>query len=303
MSISGQNLSVVIVTFKSEKVIDKCINSIGSNVPIIIVENSNNQKFKYDLESKYQNLKCILSGSNLGMGAGNNVGIKAANTDFVFILNPDTTLEPNTLDELYLAVGRAEVNSLDFSILSPISSDKNFPNYGISNKKSKKYLGDLEQIKEKGLPFVVDYVDGFSMLLNKGKFKNDKYFDENFFMYLENNDLCLRVINNGGSIFVVPNAKINHLAAKTVDEKFTLEVEFSRNWHWVWSKFYFSKKHFSFLKALNESFPSFFSAIFKYVFYLFMNNKIKKKIYFNRVSGFFNALTGKSSWYRPNLED
>ena len=59
MSISGQNLSVVIVTFKSEKVIDKCINSIGSNVPIIIVENSNNQKFKLDLESKYQNLKCL----------------------------------------------------------------------------------------------------------------------------------------------------------------------------------------------------------------------------------------------------
>ena len=80
-------------------------------------------------------------------------------------------------------------------------------------------------------------------------------------------------------------------------------MEFSRNWHWVWSKFYFSKKHFSFLKALNESFPSFFSAIFKYVLYLFMNNKIKKKIYFNRASGFYNAYLGKSSWYRPNLND
>ena len=65
MSISGQNLSVVIVTLKSEKVINKCINSIDQNVPIIVVENSNNQKFKHDLESKYKNLKCILSGSNL----------------------------------------------------------------------------------------------------------------------------------------------------------------------------------------------------------------------------------------------
>ena len=103
MSISGQNLSVVIVTLKSEKVINKCIDSIGQNVPIIVVENSNNQKFKHDLESKYKNLKCILSGSNLGMGAGNNVGIKATTTDYVFILNPDATLEPNTLDELFLA--------------------------------------------------------------------------------------------------------------------------------------------------------------------------------------------------------
>ena len=99
MSISRQNLSIVIVTLKSEKVINKCINSIDQNVPIIVVENSDNQKFKHDLESKYQNLKCILSGSNLGMGVANNIGIKSATTDFVFILNPDVTLEPNTLEK------------------------------------------------------------------------------------------------------------------------------------------------------------------------------------------------------------
>ena len=127
MSISGQNLSVVIVTFKSEKVIDKCINSIGSNVPIIILENSNNQKFKLDLESKYQNLKCILSGSNLGMGAGNNIGIRSASTDYVFILNPDVILESNTLDELFFASKKLP----EFTILSPINTDLNFPNYKV----------------------------------------------------------------------------------------------------------------------------------------------------------------------------
>ena len=125
MSISGQNLSVVIVTLKSEKVINKCINSIDQNVPIIVVENSNNQKFKHDLESRYQNLKCILSGSNLGMGAGNNVGIKNVNTDYVFILNPDVTLESNTLDEIFLASKKLP----EFTILSPINADINFPNY------------------------------------------------------------------------------------------------------------------------------------------------------------------------------
>ena len=125
MSISGQNLSVVIVTLKSEKVINKCIDSIGQNVPIIAVENSNNQKFKDDLESKYQNLKCILSQSNLGMGAGNNIGIKAATTDYVFILNPDATLAPNTLDEIFLVSKKLQ----EFTILSPINVDLNFPNY------------------------------------------------------------------------------------------------------------------------------------------------------------------------------
>ena len=68
MSISRQNLSIVIVTLKSEKVIYDCINSINANIPIIIVENSNNKKFKTDIESKYSNVRCILTNSNLGMG-------------------------------------------------------------------------------------------------------------------------------------------------------------------------------------------------------------------------------------------
>ena len=75
MSISRQNLSIVIVTLKSEKIIDKCLKSIDKKIPIIVVENSKNKKFKEELERKYQNLKCILSNSNLGMGAGNNIGI------------------------------------------------------------------------------------------------------------------------------------------------------------------------------------------------------------------------------------
>ena len=286
MSISRQNLSAVIVTLKSENVIHECIKSINQNIPIIVVENSNNQRFKEDLESQYKNLKCILSKSNIGMGAGNNIGIKSAKTDYVYILNPDATLEPNTLDEIFLASKKIP----EFSILSPINVDLNFPNY----KKSS---------EEKYAPFQVEYVDGFSMLLNKKKFKDNIYFDENFFLYLENNDLCLRVNKTGGSIFIVPKAKINHGGAKTVDSKHKDEVELSRNWHWIWSKFYFSKKHFGFLKATVECLPTYISSILKFLFYLLINNNFKKKIYFNRASGFYNALLGKSSWYRPKIDN
>ena len=57
MSISRQNLSIVIVTLKSEKVIHQCIKSLNQNIPIIIVEHSDNQKLKEELEKKYSNLK------------------------------------------------------------------------------------------------------------------------------------------------------------------------------------------------------------------------------------------------------
>ena len=288
MSISRQNLSVVIVTLKSEKVIHQCLKSIDSNIPIIVVENSNNQKFKEELEEKYKNLKCILSKSNLGMGAGNNIGIKLAKTDYVFVLNPDVILEKNTLDEIFLASN----NLNNFSLLAPL--EKTLPNYDISNNKDLKNANEIQNS-----PFKVQWIDGFAMLLNKKKLKEDSYFDESFFMYMENTDLCRRAVNKGGSIFVVPKAKINHLAAKAVDAKFADEIEFSRNWHWIWSKFYFNKKHFGKFKAIKDGFPSYFSSILKFLFYFLLNNKTKKKVYFNRASGFYNALLGKTSWYRP----
>ena len=290
MSISRQNLSIIIVTLKSEKVIHECIKSINQNIPIIVVEHSNNRNFKEELEQKYNNLTCILSNSNLGMGVGNNIGIKAANTEYVLILNPDVVLEKNTIEELFLA----SKDLSNYTVLAPL--EKNFANYGMFNKKkSNKKIEDS--------PFEVDFVDGFAMLLNKKKFSETDYFDESFFMYLENNDLCKRVKDKGGSIYVVPRSKINHLAAKAVDKKFEDEVEFSRNWHWIWSKFYFNKKHFSFFKAFYDGFPGYCTSILKFLFYTLLNNIKKKRIYFNRASGFYNALLGKASWYRPNLDN
>ena len=301
MSISRQNLSIVIVTVKSEGIIDQCIESINEDLPIIIIENSNNSKFIKYLEGKYKNIRCILSKENLGMGSGNNLGIKEAKTDYVFVINPDVVLEHDTINELILA----SENISDFSILAPISSNVNYPNYDLSEKQKK--------MKNKNTPFAVNTVDGYAMHFHKKKIDriilNDtsnvksNYFDENFFMYLENNDLCKRLIEKDENIFIVPKAKINHFGAKAVDQKYNKEIELSRNWHWIWSQFYFKKKHFGFLNAFLDGFPNFILAILKFIFYLLINDKFKKKIYFNRASGFFNALTGRRSWYRPNLND
>ena len=296
MSISRQNLSIVIVTLRSEKVIYDCLNSIDQSIPVIIVEHSNDYLFKNKLESKYRNVRCVLSKSNLGMGKGNNIGIKEVKTDYVLILNPDTILEKNSLEEIFLASKKLA----EFTILAP--KEENYLNYGRLDKNLNIINLDKELNNQKE-PFKVDFVDGFAMLINKKKFKDEVYFDENIFMYLENNDLCKRVIDNGESIFVIPKAKIKHLAAKTVDSKFKYEVELSRNWHWIWSKFYFNKKHLGFFWALKEGIFRFFLSTIKLLFYTITQSKNKKSVYFSRVSGFYNALLGKPSWYRPNLDD
>ena len=113
----------------------------------------------------------------------------------------------------------------------------------------------------------------------------------------------MRVRNAGGSVYIVPTAKINHGGAKTIDSKYKDEVELSRNWHWIWSKFYYNKKNFGLFKALREGLLTYFSSLAKFLFYLITRNSVKKNIYFNRASGFYNGLLGKNSWYRPNLDD
>jgi GT2 family glycosyltransferase len=294
MSISRQTLTIVIVTFKSEKVIDNCIKSISDQIKIIIVDNSNDQNFKDTLEKKYENVECILSSSNLGMGSGNNLGLNNVKTEYALILNPDVILRDNTISEII-----NESKKIDsFAVLAPLSENDNNPNYKIKQI-DKKNINILN-------PFKVESVDGFAMLLNLKKinqipdFQNKKYFDENFFMYLENDDFCKRLSQYNQNIFIIPKSRIKHLGAKAVSDEYAYEVELSRNWHWIWSKFYFNKKHFGFPYALMNGLPVFLSAITKVLFYFFINKK-KKQIYLQRCRGYLNALFGKKSFYRPKI--
>ena len=78
---SFSKITIVITTFKSELVVEKCLESIPSEVQILIVENSNNIIFKNELEQKYKNVNCILAGDNLGYAKGNNLGISKVKTD------------------------------------------------------------------------------------------------------------------------------------------------------------------------------------------------------------------------------
>ena len=296
MSISRQNLTVIIVSFKSDNVIHDCIRSINEEISIIVVDNSNNITFKKQLEEKYKNVTSVLSPKNIGMGPGNNLGLNHIKTDFAFILNPDVILYKNTIDEII----EVSKNISEFAIFSPISDKVEYPNYKFFDKEIN-ISKDNECLRVKS-------VDGFAMLVNMKRLhkvnflKDNKLFDENFFMYLENDDLCKRLNDKSERIFIVLNSKINHLGAKGVDEKYKSEIELSRNWHWLWSKFYFNKKHYGFVKAFLVVFPNFLTAILRFIFYCLLMKKNKRKIYFNRINGFLNALIGKKSSYRPKID-
>ena len=286
MKFTNNNLTFVIVTFNSRKVVYDCLNSLPKDFNKLIIENSSDKELKKELEQNYDKTEVILS-ENIGMGAANNIGIIKSNTQYVYVLNPDVILNHDTLSNINNSISSLE----NFAILSPVSDNLNFPNYR-QKKQNKMFDSNLfENVEE---------IDGYSMILNKNYFRDNIFFDEKFFMYLENVDLCLRVRKENGEIFIIKNSKIHHLGSKAVDEKYSEEVELSRNWHWMWSKFYFNKKHRGIFISFLYGLTSLIGNFIKYLILLISMNK-RKKIYKMRIFGILNAFLGRNSWYRPEI--
>ena len=289
------NLTFVIVTYESDKVIHDCLSSIPRNYPIIIIENSGKKNFQKEIEKKYPNVKCEIMEKNEGYCFGNNLGIKLSKTRLVFILNPDVRLQNNTLEEL----DKISNEIKNFAILAPtLISNELKEGFGLT-KNYGLYKKNLNTTSEF---FEVDYAQGCALLLDKDELKDVGFFDENIFMYLEDIDLCKRVKNLGKKIYVSREAKIEHLGAKAVNDKFFNEVEFSRNWHWMWSTFYFNKKHYGYFFALKKTYKKLITSIIKFLFFTLTFNSLKTKIYLMRFLGLYNSIIGKKSWYRAKIK-
>jgi GT2 family glycosyltransferase len=277
-----KNITFVIVSFKSGHIIEKCIKSINSSIKIIVVENSDNIEVKYCLENNFLNFEFIMAKENLGYGRGNNLGLSKVNTQYAFILNPDATLEENSLKELYKA---KLILKDDFAILAPNLLN----NYGY-------FLNANNNSQDEILE--VDYVKGFAMLINLKKINFDKIFDENFFLFLEEIDLCKRLKNEGKKIFIIQKSKVRHLAKQASEN--SLNIELCRNWHWMWSLFYYNYKHFGVLTAYKITISKFFSSIVKLFVALIFLNKKNLLIHYYRINGLMNAFLRKPAWLRPS---
>ena len=280
---SAQDITVIIASFRSSEKIKNCIKSIDKQIDVILVENSNNQEFKNNIEKEFDNVECILTGSNLGYGKANNIGLKKVKTKYALILNPDTTLHENAIKNFLISI--KEINN--FAIIGPyVQEEKNIvENFSFNNKSL--------------IPVI--NVKGFAMFLNLSEFKDVGFFDEDFFFYFEEIDLCKRLIDKGKKIYLAPSVRINHSGGQSHDKLINKEMELSRNWHWMWSTFNYHKKHKGFFISFFIILPKLISALFRVLLYTLIFNKEKKRIYYQRASGLINAIMGRNSWYRPKV--
>jgi len=275
----SKELTIVIVTFKSDEKIINCLKSISNNTPVIVVENSDDKDFKKKIENIFTNVNCILVGENKGYSTANNIGLNSVKTKYALVLNPDTILDKDAIKNFLITKEQVK----DFWLIGP------------ANNQIVNFNDNDSDLKE------VNNLKGFAIFLNLSKFNRD-YFDENFFLFFEEIDLCRRVRKKKGKIYLDKNIFIKHDGASSVNKTNKLDLEKTRNWHWMWSTFYYQKKYKGFLLAFIIILPKLFSAIFKTLFYFMVLNNKKREIYFCRLSGLLNSIIGKKAWYRPSID-
>ncbi len=230
------NLSIIIVNYNNLEKLANCLDSFsktnlsGLTYEIIVVDN--NSKDDLRLLSRVVDFKLINSEKNLGMGGGNNLGIKEAQANTILVLNPDTIVNGPAIMTLYNYLNEnEEVGLVGPKLLYPDGSLQHscarFPSFFIPVLR-RTFLGD--KFKKKRDHFMmmdfdhksikeVDWLMGSCLMFKKSwKFKNEKgeeqefnpMFDERYFMYFEDIDICREIKKHGKKVVYNPKVTIIH---------------------------------------------------------------------------------------------
>lgn len=277
-----KDLTIVIITFKSDEIIFRFINKIPKEIKIIVVENSKNFLLKKKLEKKFKNVKVYLR-QNLGVSSSLNYAAKRIKTKYFLQLSPD------------LKINYKDINSF---FKFALKLNDNFCALGPRFLKTKK-KGHL-QIDRKLKYGKIDSIHGSCMFMNKERFNEIGGWDDKIFLYFEETDFAYRGKKKGLHCYQINSVKI-----ETIDTTVKINNENEKIiwknlliWHFVWSKFYFYKKKFGFTLTILIFFPVFLRIIFRLALYSVIDDKKKLVKYKYRLNGLYSSLIGKSSYLR-----
>ena len=279
---SYKDLTIFFVSYYSKKKIEKLIQKINKKIKILIVDNAQEKEFKKYFEQKYKNVKVIINKINSGQTGGINTGFKNIKTKYSIYMDSDISFNIKIID-IFLSFA---FKIKDFIIFAPQHEKSRYKDDFISSKKN----------NFKNL-ILMKIVHGHFLFFNMKNVKKVGFYDENYFLYFEETDYCLRAYRQNHKIYVFPKLKVKHESGKSVNINNKLEVEANKHWHYMWSKFYFYKKNYSITYAYFKTFLDLFKIFIKFMIFLPLDKR-KKVIYFNQLSGLLNSYLGKKSFRR-----
>ena len=192
--INNEKLTIILVSFHSNHIIENLINSLEKTIKIIVIENSLNNEVKSYLEKKFNNVQVVVPKKNLGNGGGINLGLSLVKTEFSLYLDPD--IQPNK-DMIKILLEKTKKIE-NFSILAP--KEQNY-NYGKDQY--------IEYDQEKNC-HKMKFVTGCALFFDMSSLEQTGNFDENIFLYYEEHDLMFRCAKLGLGIYLIDKAKFYH---------------------------------------------------------------------------------------------
>ncbi len=181
-------LSVLIISYRSLEKLKNCINSIGNSKEILVIENSNNQKIKEEIERDFKNCEVLLNNSNLGYAKASNIGFKLIKTQYALLLNTDIIITENQINEIEKEIDELKDN---FTLASPLSDD--LIDFNRNNRFDKFFDKKFDNFNDEKKITQIDLVKGCSLIVNLKKFDNGQVFDDNYFFFFEEMDLCREI--------------------------------------------------------------------------------------------------------------
>jgi len=209
-------VSIIILNYNAGKLIEECVDSIYQsnykNFEIILVDNNSKDESHVKCKEKFPLINLIANKENLGYCEGNNVGIRVANGKFVIVLNPDTIVEPNWINELlqgYEKFGHGiyqpKFLTIDNkSILQSTGNMIQLFGFGYSRNKGDKDEKQFNNIEN------INYASGTCLFTTKEIFTQLGFFDSFLFAYHDDLDLCWRASMQGIQSYYIPTSIVFH---------------------------------------------------------------------------------------------
>jgi GT2 family glycosyltransferase len=268
MSTRGVLVSVCIVNYNNRALLTRCLDSVFEeskevSLEVLVADNGSTDDSVAWLKRAHPEVRLFENGANLGFGAASNQLIRASSGEHLLLLNNDCVLSPDCLQQLLLC--QASDRSIGITgcrvltgnnFLQPTCDsigpmafllpnlrklmDSHFLSFGQPSKSQMARMRRYELRHGYDRVHEADFVAGVCMLIRRAAFQNIGELDENFFLYYEDVDYCMRARRAGWKVVYTPFGTashfVQHKGRKSAAERVRME-----SW---WSAYYFVRKHY-----------------------------------------------------------
>ncbi len=238
-------VTVVVVTYESAHCLEALSTLLLECPHVTFVDNASNDGSAALARQRFPHAQVIALERNIGFGAANNRALDQVRTPYALLLNPDCEIGAEALAVL---VQEAQ-HFPDAAIIAPQLVNR-------SGEPDLSYRWPLTEWSSRGpvavAPTCVGFVCGAAMLFVMANMKGADRFDERFFLYYEDDDLCLRLFKLRKSLIVVPRVTALHRSRGSVKGRSRLKSEYLRGYHHAQSKIKFIQKHLGVDRAARQ---------------------------------------------------